>query len=267
MKYEILFLVSTIFLTSCTDSRKDEIRGGGSCQAGIVGGNSIDDTDPFAKRVALLKSDDTTCTATVISPNVLLTAAHCVRGKLNLQVVFGASGDCGANNVFTQTRKVVGTRVHENYNPQGFGTKDIGNVKNDIALVKIQGDLPAGVVISSIHDGRSRLDSDELIAVGYGDDRENSKDAPRLRRVNKDYDSLRTTNSSQQLILLQDNSGICTGDSGGPQFVRSQGQYQIFAVNSGVMGSNDQDYCHRQAILMYAPYFAEWISRTLRSLR
>lgn len=268
MKNEILLLVSTICLISCTDSRKEDNIRGGNCASGIIGGTSVEAADPFAKRVGLLMADDGSCTATLISPTALLTAAHCVRGKTNLRVVFGTSAECGNANVSAnEIRKVVSSRVHENYDSRGFGTKDTSNLKNDIAIVKIEAPVGPEMIISEIHNGRSQLDTDELIAVGYGDDRENSKEAPRLRRVTKDYDSLRTTDSAQQLILLQTESGICTGDSGGPQFVRSRGQYQILAINSGVMGSNEQDYCHRKAILMYAPYFADWIARTLRGLR
>ncbi|RYZ69731.1 MAG: trypsin-like serine protease [Proteobacteria bacterium] len=269
MKYKILFLVSAIFLQACSNSDQNENQRGPRCETGIINGTEVSEADPFAKRVALLQYDVSgSCTATLISPNVLLTAAHCVRGKSNLRVSFGIAGDaCATIGPQAKVRRVVATRVHENYDDRGFSTNDLNLVKNDIALVRIKGEAPRDMVISRVYDERAQLDSSELIAVGYGDTTERSQQAPLLRRVTKSLRDVEPTAWAQQLTLLQPYSGICTGDSGGPQFVRSRGQYQIYAINSAVAGLNDQDYCRNKAVLMFAPYFADWISRNLRGLR
>lgn len=255
-------------LMACTRSYQNEAEDP-YCGKAIVDGTLLAPTDPFAKRVALLLADNSSCTATPISSNILLTAAHCVHGKKEIHVVFSDSLQCQGNaNTPTQTRRVLSSHLYPDFNESVFKGNDVRKVKNDVALVKIEGTIPNGYYISTVYNGRDRLQSDELILLGFGDSREHSDEPPRLRKAQKSFSrSLFRTEEPQQLILDQkSNGGICLGDSGGPQFILTNGVYKILGVNSAVNGPNNSP-CHDQAIIMYAPYFFDWIMKKTYELR
>ncbi len=253
---------------ACTKSYQNEAEGP-FCGRAIVDGTLVAANDPFSKKVALLLADDSSCTATPISSNVLLTAAHCVYGKKEMHVVFGDTFQCQVSpNANLQTRKVLTSRIYENFNEDIFKSADLAKVKNDIALIKIEGNVPSDFYISSLYDGRSRIESDELILVGYGDSRDNSDEPPRLRKVKKSFSKTLVRSSEQQQLILEQrsNGGICLGDSGGPQFILVNGVYKILAINSAVSGPQNSP-CHGQAVLMYGPYFYDWVAQTTLELR
>lgn len=268
----LLSILILLALVGCTDTHKAENNQKDTrlC-AGIIGGTDVSERDAFGKSVALLVAEDgSSCTATPITSNILLTAAHCVFQKTALEASFHPELTCASGyDLNLRTRKVIATRIHEKYDDKVFAANNVLKIKYDLALVKIEGTIPADYTISRILRDKDLIRSDDLIAVGFGLPDENSNELPRLRLVNKSLkDSLMRTREKQVMILEQKEKGICQGDSGGPQFVFSGGEYKILGVNSAVAsGPGSNAICHHLAVLMYVPFFEKWISNTVRDLR
>jgi V8-like Glu-specific endopeptidase len=270
MKHFPLLLLC-LFTAACTGSKSASTQDAtASCLPGIIDGRAVSSTDPYGKKVALLVVDGGYCTATPISRNVLITAAHCVHGRNRLRVVFANEINCATGtDLQPQTRNVIASRVDEAYDEKVFQQNDVSKLKHDVALIKIENTIPEGYKVTPLYDGQSPIDNDDLVLVGFGDPRENAQEMPRLRRITKSLrGSISRTSEPQQLMLDQkDQGGICQGDSGGPQFVRVHGQDRILGVNSAVINAKDKALCHDSAVIMYAPYFADWVKQKLVELR
>jgi len=125
--------------------------------------------------------------------------------------------------------------------------------------------------VSSIFtDGQ--MDNDDLILAGYGVTSEDAHDSLFLRKVTKSIrkDILGRDDTKQRLYIDQsDSQGVCSGDSGGPNFVMSNGEYKVLSINS--VGLSDlgtmSSVCHGKSIAMYLPFFKDWITKNVQSLQ
>jgi hypothetical protein len=160
------------------------------------------DADPAV--VALLQGGEVACTATLVAPRILLTAAHCLSNVATPVALFGAVPAEGGVRIAIER-----VRVHPNFVHATFD--------NDIALALLAGDAPAVPV---------RLPSEmeagaPLRLVGFGRTGADDVSAPRKREGSALVDTL----SERSFTLLAAPSQTCEGDSGGP----------AFAVESGVI--------------------------------
>lgn len=129
----------------------------------LVGGAGIDPNtaaSPWAG-VGSLKVGGSSYTATLIAPGYVLTAAHVVAGAapsaVSFQLNAGTSFSIAASDIFVNpgfTASVVG-------NPAGDPTWH-----DDLAIVRLAGNVPAGVPVYSIFNGS--LQGLALSFVGYG---------------------------------------------------------------------------------------------------
>src|ERR687889_1820506 len=99
----------------------------------IVGG--AEDEGPLARQsVMVLSSNGGVCSAVVLAPDVVLTAAHCVTGAAEHRVHF--RDETGEPVLITPAAKVV----HPGYNAKAIETRQRSI---DLALVRIPEALPA----------------------------------------------------------------------------------------------------------------------------
>jgi secreted trypsin-like serine protease len=271
VKSFVFVLLAMVVFSACSKSdNHQEVAHEANCMPGIVGGEKLGKDDSFTTKVVLIWSKNSTgqegtCTATPIAQDTLLTAAHCVREARRVRAFFYPEITCSSGfDKRTNMMSAVSYKIHENY----IRSTSLTPGENDIALIKLSGNIPANYEVSAIYDGKSRFDSDELIIPGYGDTSEKDDGLPTLRKVVKSLKkSVMDIQGDQHLILEQSHGGVCHGDSGGPNFIRSQGTYQIFAINSVVQGNNQETSCHGLSKTMYAPYFKDWIYKTMEDLR
>lgn len=158
--------------------------------------NALPDTgDPAV--IALLNADDQlVCTAAVIAPHTVLTAAHCVAGKpLTLKAFFGSVVKDGGTKI-----AVTDARQHPQFDPGG---NDLGMITladpapvTPLALAPPLDDTFVGASIRVVGfgttgaaggDGTKRLGTAKIAALG-----------------------------AEDFIATPDLSLSCLGDSGGP---------------------------------------------------
>lgn len=172
-----------------------------------------------AHSVMVLGSKGSFCSAVVLKPDVILTAAHCVTGSSDYRVHWR---DQDGTPVLKPPRAIV---VHP-----GFA-KDAAQARKrsiDLALVQLDEALPTTfqpVLLSSL----TPRTGDRLTVAGYGLSRENDPATSGTFR-SAQFGVIEPYGPSSILVWLSDpatgpkasGSGACTGDSGGPIFDDAQ---------------------------------------------
>jgi MYXO-CTERM domain-containing protein len=197
----------------------------GASRSGIVGG-SVTHGDPevFMLRMFYSNNTSSSCTATLIGEQTLLTAAHCVDPSLKnaTSVVIFATNETYANNAPQQAWiRVTEYRMHPSWNKE--------NLAHDIALAYLQ---KAPGVEPKMWNTQSLtgLQNQPIRAAGYGITSRQKSDSGTKRHVD-----LTIAGLTQTHLYLGDQSskGICSGDSGGPTFhVFNDGRERVVGVHS-----------------------------------
>jgi hypothetical protein len=157
-----------------------------------------------------------TCSGTLISPTVFLTAAHCDLGVSRVQVTFDSNFD-----------PVRGTRLWGTWHADPAYNQS-QNDPHDIAVVvldrAVKGITPARLPRANSLSNLSG--SQKLTMVGYGAQSVTQGGGPKeLHYADVRFMSVGTLNSINPSWLRisqnpsRDDAGACYGDSGGPNFL------------------------------------------------
>lgn len=201
----------------------------------IVGGSVVQHGDPIANSIVGLRigvrptGEYGACTGTILSNNLILTAAHCVVDKKygqipaeQIQIVFGKNlSDFNAPYIVPWIVAVDGR-----YNNLQ------GRVANDLALLAFNGNLPQGFKPVKIDDVTNDVFvGDTLILAGYGvTNGFNDTGSGTLRRTEV---PVWYFNGGTEIVVDQRyGRGACRGDSGGPAFIQRGSELHYVGVTS-----------------------------------
>lgn len=170
------------------------------------------------------------CTATLLSPKLVLTAGHCTSGTYSAAIWFESDVDATipANGYPNGGGTSVSgtTYVHPQYNPAAFYQFDLGViVLDETKEMEEYGTLPALGVLDSLKTRRGLQDT-SVLAVGYGLQYIRpvfvKGERIRMQATLKVIDLLGLAGIPQGTsVSLSNNAntgGTCFGDSGGPIF-------------------------------------------------
>lgn len=247
-KLLIVCLAATFAAAGCKPRRFNQQELGSQMQ--IAGGSLVSTGDLEAKStVALImerigngqREYAPFCSGTLISPTVVLTAAHCVIG-VSASVIF-ASFAVDARNTTPEvaSSRAIGAIIgHPDYVPGDgipYGPSYRGS---DLALLKLKKAAPAGAIpVSLIADDIAGSEGTAVTLAGYGftqDDGEiNSGDLGILRKVNVTILDSREWQSDSGVLVYAGpgGKGACSGDSGGPMYLRKGNALVLVGATKG----------------------------------
>jgi secreted trypsin-like serine protease len=250
-------LLSLVALVGC-GQQKGGLASDQSNNSSIIGGKAARAGSMIASvTVAILDlRRGASCTASILSNSIVLTAAHCVEGgrAADYRVVF----DVNMDNARAVQRKVTGFKYHVKWSRiTPTQQKDLG----DIAVLRFEGGLPAGYRVAPIlKEAAAIKNGASALLAGYGlTDGINQTGAGILRYVSVKIQDAAFSSTEVSLNQRQ-GRGACHGDSGGPAYVLdSKGNLGLFGITS--RGEKDPlDTCGVEAVYTNMLAYKNWIT-------
>jgi secreted trypsin-like serine protease len=194
----------------------------------IVGGRE----DPALSRHAVMILNDRGgfCSASVIAPDVLLTAAHCVASSAGHRVHWR---DAGGEPVMVEPAAVA---VHPGYVADAVKAR---KKSVDLALVRLAEPLPASFQPVALSAAPAPRPGETVTVAGWGVVSDAGADTGgHFRSVSVGI--VEPYGPSSLLLWLSSGraagAGACAGDSGGPVFADDGGIVAVTAFAEGASG-------------------------------
>lgn len=208
----------------------------GETSVAIVNG---DVTTAYPAVGHLIVNDSWNCTATLIAPQIVVTATHCVF-YTSASIRFETAG---------QSITADRWAWHGGYNsdPRNSAAGNAANI--DIAVVHLQAPVK-GVAPMKLATSKPKK-STPITIVGYGQ-----------AYAGEGNFSVKRAGSSAIGVVADDwfyadgRTWTCQGDSGGPAFVKENGELKIIGTFSRLRTD-----CSGGSSYMTTPLFAEWIDQ------
>jgi secreted trypsin-like serine protease len=224
---------------------------GGAKPAGDALGRSL---------VMIVSSRANLCTGAALTPDLVLTAAHCVAPTATYKVVAFTGAPLMA---------IATIAVHPRYDPQSFA---LNRATADVALLKLPAPLPERTAPATLHGaGAPVAPGDRFVIAGFGVTTPGSDAGVGVARMA----ALIATGQpgSLQIRLFdpatrgeQPGLGACTGDSGAPAFREVDGRLMVIGVVSWSTGPKLSAGCGGLTGVTPLTRYRDWIVQTAGKL-
>jgi len=204
---------------------------------------------------ALRQADQVFCTATLIAPQVVVSAAHCALATTGT-IDFAIGPDARRPTAAIPISRAV---AHPRYNPLSTYI----SARYDVAVFVLA--RPATSVVPTIKPipfnatVSDNLRGRQVQNVGFGRTRAGGQSSGRrfwsVERV------AAVTSYDYATRFSDNNSGTCNGDSGGPSLLRVNGKLII----AGTVSWGDSQ-CHGEGHFALASYHARWVQQQLAAI-
>lgn len=204
--------------------------GGFEVESVVIGGRPVAPEERIARvTVRLMRWGQFACSGTLIAPNLVLTAAHCVEkiDEVELRGFFVGFW----NHEYVEVESFKMHPRHRRHNVMwGLG----GQIRfYDLAVLKLKGNAPRGAETALLPSGPLfSISQLEVILAGFGRTSADPKGPAghlhvALTRVTRQWET-----KSQPPHLYATRISACKGDSGGPLYLMSQDRFVVMGVHS-----------------------------------
>jgi V8-like Glu-specific endopeptidase len=204
-------------------------------------------TSDYAAVGLLVRNDKLWCTATLIGPELALSAGHCFEGKSETPASLFIEFNQGA--IRTQVTDVI---VHPQY------SEWFGRVTQDFALLKLAS-RPGLTPVKLASQAPVKGETVTFVGYGYTDSlAKDSFDGTKRMGTNQ----VGTVEAKKLFFPKpkdESTSQVCRGDSGGPVFATRQGELELIGVVSGSTEGAASKTCRIEAYAARVDAFLSWI--------
>lgn len=258
----VLLTLVLIMATSC--SGEVELENHYSSNTEIINGTPIAHSEvPSIVALTDTESGRSFCTGTLIAPDLVLTAAHCIKNTLSnpgtLQVTYGHDEPAHAPD--TSRHSVFSLSVHPQYN-EYVGP---GLPWNDVGLVLLQEPIEDAVVapVLEIYEADSNVvPGRAVIIAGYGRTDVNTNESGLLTAGITLI--MKRSGFEMQLGAEKDEANACHGDSGGPAYIQVDNVRYVTGITSRAYAA---PYCETGAIYTIVAPYQRWIELEYSKLK
>jgi hypothetical protein len=227
----------------------------------LVGGAEVVRGNGAGRHIVMIISTrGSLCTGTAIARDLVLTGGHCVAPAATYRVLLPDIKPPGLG--------IRSIAIHPRYNPKDYAS---GRVTADVALIKLEQPLPAGIVPAAVALVTSVAPGDRFVIAGYGGTSPGSEagnGVPRAAAL------IATGKPGTLQIRLFDPAtrdqrsglGACTGDSGGPAFVENNGTFAVIGVVSWSTGAASTAGCGGLTGVTPLALYRGWVAEQAKKM-
>ncbi|MNJ91036.1 Trypsin [compost metagenome] len=292
-------LLALTVVVGCTSAKNDNQNVTLKSDSSIIGGQPSTKGSAIAtSTVALVgviidennQKYQYTCTGSLIRPNVVLTAGHCVPaipkgGRGAVLVVFTQDLNQASEKDIRYVTDLVqhpdyaldkedeDARVNKDAEVVVSADTKVQNQEeegelqnaNDFAIMKFEGSAPQGYKVANILTDETLLTEGAVVTLaGFGfTDGVNKVSDGKMNEVQVTVDG----HYGNEVVLDQSQGkGACHGDSGGPAFLEVKGVQYLWGVTSRGIGKDGKDDC--SLLSLYGKVFSQkdFITKALKQI-
>jgi secreted trypsin-like serine protease len=240
----------------------------------IVNGTVLDKDNDVRNFIVNIKLKNGMCTGTVISPTVVLTAAHCADLMGTPELVAQITGE-------PTIKCNISTVIESSLAPSAQQDLPLKVHSPDILLLKLETPL-CSVRIAPLSFNTPKV-NDVLHAAGYGEGSfpfgkahsfsftviDNKTISTHVTPQNHWDDDLLVLAPRTYLFGLPNTTGasVCGGDSGGPVYIIKDGASTLIGVSGAALPNiNLGASCEKKYLQLFTPLspYKEWIESKLK---